>query len=52
MEFKYCVHYHDGRLSSPYKAVEIKTARIDLWIEKFVRNNSPYVTIMEYELIG
>jgi len=51
MEFKYCVHYHDERLILKYQATEVKTGNIKKWIEKFTKSNSPYVTVMEYEIM-
>lgn len=51
MEFKYCVHYHDERLTLKYQVKEIKTANIKTWIENFTKNNSPYVTVLKYEII-
>lgn len=51
MEFRYCFHYHDERLTLKYQAREIKTANIDRWIEDFAKNNAPYVTVLEYDLL-
>lgn len=49
MEKEFCVHYHDERLSLPYQAITIKTNNIDQWLKDFVSNNSPHVTVMEWE---
>lgn len=50
MEFNYCVHYHDERLVMKYQSVSIRTGNINKWIEKFTKDNKPYITVMEYEL--
>lgn len=51
MEFKYIVCYKDIRLIDPNKEIAIKTARIDLWTRDFEKNNSPYVTIVDYNIV-
>lgn len=50
MEFNYCVYYHDERLVMKYQSVSIRTGNINKWIEKFTKDNKPYITVMEYEL--
>lgn len=44
---KYTIHYHDDRLSNPYKCIEINTSDIDKWKRDFVQNNTSHITIME-----
>jgi hypothetical protein len=46
---KYCVHYHDERLTLKYQAKEIETNDIQEWIDNFSKENHPYVIVLEFE---